>query len=115
MPYFGRCQRWAVALGRAVQSVVVLLLVVALAAMSVAADAVVKSVVVLVMLLGRLVLLVVIVAAMSFLCHVHLHRLRRVESHVVAGMVSRVRMVLCLGPCRCCLGLGLAVGRSLVG
>ena len=89
------------------QSVVVLLLVVALAAMSVAADVVVKSVVVLVMLHGMLVLLVVVVAAMSFLCHVHLHRLRRVESHVVAGMVSRVRMVLCLG-------LGLAVGRSLV-
>ena len=115
MPHFGRCQRWAVALGCAVQSVVVLLLVVVLAAMSVAADAVVKSVVVLVMLLGRLVLLVVIVAAMSCLCHVHLHRLRRVESHVVAGRVSHVRMVLCLGPCRCCLGHGLAVGRSLVG
>ena len=97
------------------RSVVVLLLVVVLDAMSVAADAVVKSVVVLVMLLGRLVLLVVIVAAMSCLCHVHLHRLRRVGSHVVAGRVSRVRMVLCLGPCRCCLGLGLAVGRSLVG
>ena len=114
MPHFGRCQRWAVALGCAVQSVVVLLLVVALVAMSVAADAVVKSVVVLVMLLGRLVLLVVIVAAMFCLCHVHLHRLRRMGSQVVAGRVSRVRVLFCLGPCRCCLGLCLAVGRSLV-
>ena len=114
MLYFGRCQKWAVALGRFVQAVVVLLVVVVLVATSVAADAVVESVDVLVMRHGRVVLLVVHVVAKSFLCHVRLHRLRRVGSQVVAGKVSRVRMVLCLGLCRCCLGRGPAVGHSLV-
>ena len=117
MPYFGRCQKWAVALGRFVQAVVVLLVVVVLVATSVAAGAVVESVGVLVMLLGRLVLLVVVVAAgsVAYLCHVHLHRLLRVESLVLAEMVSRVRKVFCLGICRCCLVHGLAVVRSHVG
>ena len=115
MPYFGRCQKWAVALGRFVQAVVVLLVVVVLVATSVAAGAVVVSVGVLVMLLGRLVPLVVRVAARPFLCHVRRLRLRHVGSRVVAGMVSRVRMVLFRGLCRCCLGLCPVVGRSLVG
>ena len=115
MPYFGRCQKWAVALGRFVQAVVVLLVVVALVAKSVVTGAVLVSVGVWVMLLGKVVLLVVCVAAKSFLCHVRLRRLRRVGSQVVAGKVSRVHKVLCLGLCRCCLGLCPVVGRSLVG
>ena len=97
-----------------VLAAVVLLVVVVLVATSVAAGAVVESVDVLVMLHGRVVLLVARVAAKSFLCHVRLHRLRRVGSQVV-GKVSRVRMVLCHGLCRCFLGLCPAVGRSLVG
>ena len=103
------------ALCRFVQAVVVLLVVVVLVATSVAAGAVVESVDVLVMLHGRVVLLVAHVAARSFLCHVRRLRLRRVGSQVVAGKVSRVRMVLCHGLCRCYLGLCPAVGRSLVG
>ena len=100
----------------AVQSVAVLLLVAAVVATSVVAEAVVKSVAVLVTVLGTWVLLVVVAVAGSVvsLCHVHRPRLLRVGSLVVAEMVSRVRKVLCLGLCRCCLGHVLAVGRSRV-
>ena len=114
MPYFGRCQKWAVAHGRFVLAVVVLHVVVDLVATSVVAGAVVVSVGVLVRPYGMLVGLVVRVAAKPFLCHVP-RRLQRVGSRVVAEMVSRVGMVLCRGLCRCCLGLCPVVGRSLVG
>ena len=92
----------------------VLLSVVLLVAKSVAAVVAVVLVVVVVMLLGIVALLVVLVAATFYLCRVRLHRLLRVGSQVDAGRVSRVHAVLCLGLCRCCLGLGLEVGRSHV-
>ena len=100
--------------GRFVLVVAVLRVVVALVATSVVAGAVVVSVGVLVRPCGMLVGLVERVAAKPFLCHVPHLRLRRVESRVVVGMVSRVGMVLCRGLCRCCLGLGLVVERSHV-
>ena len=115
MRHFGRCQKLVVVLYRAVQAVFVLLSVVCLVAKSVAAVVAVMLAVVVVMLLGIVALLVVLVVATFYLCRVRLHRLLRVESQVDAGRVIRVLVVLCRGLCRCCLGLGLVAGRSLVG
>ena len=103
------------ALGRLVPPAGVLHVVGVVVAMSVTAVSVVVPVGVLVMFLGRPAALVGLAAAKPFLCHVPHLRLRRVGSRVVAGMVNRVRLVVCRGLCRCCHGLCPVVGQSLVG